>query len=136
MCGGFEDGWKRLRPGADGGDEAVAALGEGFDVAGVVGGVSEGFADFINGGAERVVEVDDGVAAPEAELEVVAGDDLAGALEERGEDFEGLALQLNPKTSLPEFSAIEVHLKESEGEFRIGDRGLPSARERYLAEMT
>ena len=75
----------------DGSDEAVATLGEGLNIAGAFGGVAEGFADLVDGGAEGVVEVDDGVAAPEAELEVVAGDDLSGALEERGENFEGLA---------------------------------------------
>ena len=107
----------------DGGDEAVAALGERLDIAGAVGGVAEGFADLVDGGAEGVVEVDDGVTTPEAELEVFAGDDLSGALEERGENLKGLRLQLDAETGLPEFAALEVHLEEPEGEFRVGDGG-------------
>ena len=47
-------------------DEAVASLGEGLDIAGAVGGVAEGFADLVDGGAEGVVEVDDRVTTPEA----------------------------------------------------------------------
>src|SRR6185437_11365227 len=107
----------------DGGDEAVAALGEGLNVAWAFGGVAEGLADLVDGGAERVVEIDDRVTTPEAELEVLAGDDLSGALEERGKNFKGLRLQLNPKTGLPEFAALEVHLEKPEGEFRVGDGG-------------
>ncbi len=114
----------------DGGDEAVASLGERLDVAGAVGGVAEGFADLVDGGAEGVVEVDDRVTTPEAEVEVFPGDDLSGALEERGQNLKRLRLQLDAETGLPEFAALEVHLEEPEGEFRVGDGG------RHFAKRT
>jgi len=62
-----------------------------------------------------VVEVDGGVFAPEAELEFFAGDDFAGAFEEGGQDFEGLALDLNSLADFPELAALEVCFEETEG---------------------
>jgi hypothetical protein len=82
-------------------DEAVAALGERLNITGAVGGVAEGFADLVDGGAEGVVEVYDRVTTPETELKFVAGYYLAGMLEQRGQNLEGLSLQLDPKASLP-----------------------------------
>ena len=111
-------------------DEAIASFGECLDKAGTVGGVAEGFADLVDGGAEGVVEVNDRVTTPETQLELLPGDDLAGVLEERGENFKRLRLQLDPETSLPEFTALEVHLEEPEGEFRVGDGG------RHFAKRT
>ena len=97
-------------------DEAVASAGEGLDEAGVVGGVAEGFADFVDGGAEGVVEVDGGVFAPETELEVFAGDDFAGFLEECSEDFEGLALDLDASARFPQFFCLQVGFEEAEAD--------------------
>ena len=45
-------------------NEAVAAAGQGFDVAGAGGGIAEGLANFVDGGVEAVVEVDEGVGGP------------------------------------------------------------------------
>src|SRR5579875_3559180 len=110
----------------DGSDEAVAAAGEGFDEARVVGGVAEGFADLVDGGGEGVVEVDVGVVAPEVALELLAGDDFAGTLEEIGEHFEGLALELDAVARSPEFSRSEVDFVETEGDARSGTGALHS----------
>jgi hypothetical protein len=125
-CGfrGDGDGLGGWRGGdvAYGSDEAVAAAGEGFDEARIVSRVSEGFADLVDGGAEGVVEVDDGVFAPEALLEFFAGDDLSGAFEEGGEDFEGLGLELDAEAGFPDFAGLEIDLVEAEGEPGIGGR--------------
>ena len=75
-------------------DEAIASFGECLDKAGTVGGVAEGFADLVDGGAEGVVEVNDRVTTPETQLELLPGDDLAGVLEERGENFKGCVCSL------------------------------------------
>ena len=63
-----------------------------------------------------MVEVDHGVFAPEAGLELFAGDDLAWTLEESGEDFEGLALQFDAEAGFPEFSALQIDLVKPEAE--------------------
>jgi hypothetical protein len=68
--------------GGDGGDETVAAFGESFDEAGVVGFVGESVAEFVDGGVQAVLEIDEGVFGPEAFLELLAGDDEAGVFEE------------------------------------------------------
>ena len=99
---------------ADGSDETVAPTSEGLDEAGVVGGIAEGFADLVDGGAEGVVEVYGGVFAPETELEFFTRDDFSGVLEEGGQDFEGLALNLDSFASLPEFTALKVGFEEAE----------------------
>jgi len=65
-----------------GSDESVSAAGEGFDVAGSGGGISQGFADLVDGGVETVVEVDEGVGGPEFLLQLFAGDDLAGMVQQ------------------------------------------------------
>jgi hypothetical protein len=120
-CGSFS-GW--AGDGLDdtyGGDETVAAAGEGFDEAGVLGRVAEGFADLIDGGAEGVVEVDDGVFAPETGLEFFAGYYLAGLLKESSEDLEGLALELDAESGFPELSGLQIDLVETEAESRIGN---------------
>jgi hypothetical protein len=68
-----------------------------------------------------VVEVDDGVFAPEAGLEFFTGDDLSGLLEQGREDLEGLALEFDPEACLPKLSGLEIDLVESEAESRIGN---------------
>ena len=95
-------------------DEAVAAAGQGFDVAGSGGGVSEGLADFVDGGVEAVVEVDEGVGGPELLLQLFAGDDFSGALEQQGEDLERLALQAELDSALAQFACAEVEFEDSE----------------------
>ena len=62
-CAGCRVGLLLLQAGSvvDGGDEAVADAGDGFDVARGVGGVAEGVAKFLDGFVEAVVEVDEDV---------------------------------------------------------------------------
>ena len=59
----------RLAAGAASGhrrDEAIAPAGNRLDVTGLRGGIAEGFAQLVDRGVEAVVEVHDGVVAPEA----------------------------------------------------------------------
>lgn len=109
---------------AYGGDESVAAAGEGLDKAGVVGGVSEGFSDFVDGSAKGVVEVDDGILAPYAGLKFFSCNDLSGAFDQCGEDLEGLPLELDPEACLPKFAALEIDFIKSEAKSGARRRGL------------
>ena len=95
-------------------DEAVAAAGQGFDVAGAGGGISEGLADLVDGGVEAMVEVDEGVGGPEFLLQFFAGDDFSGALEQQGEHLEGLTLQAKLDSALAQFACAEVEFEDSE----------------------
>jgi len=104
----------------DGGDEAVAAAGDCFDVTGLIGGVAEGGAEAIDGGAEAVVELDKGVVAPDALAQLVARDDLAGVFEEGEQDFEGLILQLDAHTVFSKFGVLLIDLKSGEAKDGLG----------------
>ena len=94
--------------GGDGSDEAVAAFGESFDETGVVGFVGEGVAEFVDGGVEAVLEIDEGVFGPEALLELLACDDEAGVFEKDGEDLEGAILDFEADAGFAEFAGEQI----------------------------
>lgn len=98
----------------DGGYEAVAAAGEGFDEAGVSGGVAEGLAEAVDGGVDAVVEVDVGAGRPEGAGDVVAGEELAGLLEEEAEELEGLGVDADAGALAAEFAGGWVGLEDAE----------------------
>jgi len=80
--------------GRDGSDKAVAAFGESFDEARVVGFVGEGVAEFVDGGVEAVFEIDEGIFGPEALLELLAGDDEAGCSKRMARIWKGRSWSL------------------------------------------
>ena len=98
------------------GDEAVSAAGKGFDVAWARGGVSEGLADFVDGGVEAVVEIDESVGGPEFLLELFARDDFASAFEKQGENLERLALQAELDAAFAQFAGAEIEFEDSKAE--------------------
>ena len=100
----------------DFGDEAVAAAGKSFDVAGGVDGIGERVAELVHCGVEAVVEVDKHVGGPELRAEIFAGDQLAGTREENGEDFEGLAGEFEARAMLPEFVSVQIDQERAEAE--------------------
>jgi hypothetical protein len=61
----------------------VTAAGESFDEARTFRRVAQYFADFVDGGVEVVIDVDEGVG-PEAFLQFFAAEDIAGAFEQDG----------------------------------------------------
>ncbi len=106
------------RAGRDGSDETVAAFGESFDEAGVVGLVGEGVAEFVDGGVEAVLEIDEGVFGPQAFLELLAGDDEAGVFKEDGENLEGTILELEADAGFAEFAGEQIGLVGAETDER------------------
>jgi hypothetical protein len=97
-----------------GGYEAVAAAGEGLDEAGTGGGVVEGFADAVDGGVDAVFGVDVGAVGPEVTGDLVAGEKLAGAIEEQAEDLERLGVEAKADALAAEFAGGDVGLEGSE----------------------
>ena len=61
-----------------------------------------------------VVEVDESVGLPEAGAQVVAGNDLAGGLEEEGQDLEGLLLEFDAQAVAAKLSGAQVELEYAE----------------------
>src|ERR1700674_253607 len=75
------------------GEEAVAAPSNGFHKAGTFGGVAEGLTDFADRFVEPVVEIHESVRGPEFFLKFLSSYDLAGVLQQRRQDLEGLFLK-------------------------------------------
>jgi hypothetical protein len=110
--------YARSGAGGDGSDETIAAFGESFDEAGVVGFVGEGVAEFVDGGVEAVFEIDEGVFGPEAFLELLAGDDQAGVFQKDGEDLEGTILELEANAGFAEFAGEQIGFIGAEADDR------------------
>ena len=77
-------------------------------------------AQLLDGGVEVVVEVDKGVAAPEALLKLFAQDYLAGLVQKGGEQLEGLFLQQRDLLAPAQLSAAQVELKAFESDAFFG----------------
>ena len=61
-----------------------------------------------------MLEVDEGAIGPELAADFFAGEDFGGALEQHGEDLEGLCVQLDAKALAAEFAVRRVELEDSE----------------------
>ena len=101
-------------------DKAVSAAGDCLDKTRAGGGISEGLADLVDGGVQAVIEVDESVGGPELLLQLLAGDDLAGAVEQESQDLERLSLEAEPHAILAQFPGGEIELEDSEA----GDSGM------------
>src|SRR5713101_8938808 len=76
-------------------EEAVPAASNGFHKARTLGGVAEGFPDFVDRFVEPVVEIHESVCGPEFFLKFLPSYDLAGVVKQHRQDLEGLFLKAN-----------------------------------------
>ena len=97
------------------GREAVTAVGQGFEVAGLVGGVGEGLAKLIDGVVQAPVEIDVGGTGPKLALEDCSADDFAGLEEQGGEKFKGLPGEADAMAVLAEVPCDGIEFEGSEG---------------------
>jgi hypothetical protein len=68
----------------DGGDEAVAASACRGDEAGILGGVVQRSAEFVDRDIEAVIEVDEGIGGPEACAKLFTTNDFPRPLQKDG----------------------------------------------------
>lgn len=106
--GWFRNGWR------DRGDETVAAAGERFDEARRFRRIAKRLAHFLDRGVEPVLEIDERVGFPQPFAELFAGDDLAGAREQRLEHLTRLLLQPHAAALVEEFPGAHVELEPVE----------------------
>jgi len=92
-------------------DENVAGARDGFDVAWLVGGVAQRGAEAFDGGIEAAIEIDKGLRAPEAVLQLLPCDNRSLPLYQRFQNFERLALQLEPDAMFAEYARGTGSLK-------------------------
>jgi hypothetical protein len=121
-AGGLLSGSGALADQIDWGDEAVAAAGDGFDVAGVAAGVAEGLAQLVHGAVQAMVEVDEGVRLPELAAQFVARHQVAAPGDQADEDIDRAAAQadLQPLAAQLARRGIELEGAEAIGPWRCG----------------
>ena len=76
--------------------------------------LAERLAQFIDGDAEAVIEVDRCVGPPQPLLQGFPRDNLAGMLKQHGQQLEGLTLQPYPDSRPIEFTGLQIGFEDSE----------------------
>src|ERR1043166_5449122 len=89
-------------------DEAIAAAGQGLDVTGLLGGIRERLPDPPDAEGQALLEIHEGVAAPDFPLDLLSGNDLATVSGKQDQDFEGLPLQVDHPASLAQLGPLEI----------------------------
>ena len=94
--------------------ESVATPGQRFDVDGVVGRVSQGLAQLVDGLVQALLIIHERAVGPKAPLEVLAGNDLAGLFEQRRQDLDWLFLHFQTDAVFGELASLRVELEYAE----------------------
>jgi hypothetical protein len=110
----FHDGQSGLWGAFDASDEAVATSWDSFDVAGFFGGIGQRIPQFLDRAVQAGIEVNKSVLRPKFLLQFLAGDQLAGTLQQDDQQLKGLVLKLNANTILVQFARTRVHLEGAE----------------------
>jgi hypothetical protein len=97
-------------------EKAIAATRNGFHEAGALGGVTEGFTDFVDGFIEPVIEIHESVRGPNFSLELLASDDLAGMVEQHNENLQWLFLEADAEAVFAQFTGAKVQFKNPKPE--------------------
>src|SRR5882757_3473803 len=94
-------------------DEAVSATRESLDEARTGRGITQRFANLVNGGIQAVVEIDESVGGPDFLTQVIACNYAPGTFEQNAEDLKRLLLETHESAILAELSGRQVHLKDA-----------------------
>ena len=94
--------------------KSITSPRHGLHKPGVFSGISEGFADFVNGLVEALVEVYERVGGPDFLSQLFPSDDLSGMIEHGAKDLERLVLELDLDTALPQLTRSAVDFEETE----------------------
>jgi len=103
----------------DGCDKPVSAPRQCLDKPGIVGGVAQRLAQFVDRRVQAVIKIDESIGRPDRRAQLFPGYYLAGMLQQQREHMEGLLLKLDPYALLAQFARPQVKLKRSE----VQDRG-------------
>jgi hypothetical protein len=87
----------------------------------MLSGVAQRLPNFVDRGAQTVIEVDSRFGAPNLVAKFVPGHDLAGLAKEDSEKLEWLSLKLNPNSRLPEIAGSQIHLENPKLEPAVVD---------------
>jgi hypothetical protein len=93
-------------------DKAIPASRHRLYKPGVLRGVSQNLANLIHRGIEVVLKINERVGP--SFLQLLPGDDLAGTLQQYGQDLEWLAAQPELDPTLTKFSCAKINFKHPE----------------------
>jgi hypothetical protein len=89
-------------------DEAIAAAGDGLNVARAVGRIAENIAEFFDGAVQAGFEVHKGAGRPQLLLQLFARDNFTGMLEQELKDSKRLLGKAKPGAVLVQFTRGRV----------------------------
>ena len=99
---------------SDRGYETVAAARQSFDEARVFAGILQGLAQSVHGLVQALVEIYEGICGPQPLHQLIAGDQLAGTLQQEDEDLQWLILKVGNGSVDTEFTCARVECELSE----------------------
>jgi len=102
-------------------DEAVATTRQGLDEARIFRRVAQYLANFVNGRAEAVLNVNEGLGIPKLHAQLFARDNLAGLLKQRDKNLKGLLLEFDFDAGFAKFARLKIELEKTKSE-GLGDR--------------
>src|ERR1700682_6715333 len=94
--------------------QAISFARNGLDIEGLIGGVAESLAQFIDSGVDVGVVVDVRVCGPQAYAQFLARDDFTGLFEQNYQDLINLALELQPRAIPRHFLPLLINLERHE----------------------
>src|SRR5580704_15295763 len=98
----------------NGGNKAVAAAWDGFDVARVFGAIGKGVAEFADGGVQPCLKIDKRVFRPEVLFQLLASDHLALPFRQKRQHAQGFFLEADARSVLAYFPGCQVHKVRTE----------------------
>src|SRR5687767_10203346 len=105
------------------GDESISPPGQCFDVLRRVRGIAKRLPHLLDRGVQAVLEIDEGVRFPQAIPQFLARGNLAGMLEERGEDLPRLVLEPDTVSVTVQLTSGRVELERSKPQKLSGQWG-------------
>lgn len=105
-------------------DKPIPVARQGFDEAGIVRGVAQGFPEPHDGGIQTMVEVDKCVLGPEPFSQLLSCNDFASLFQQDGENATGLLLEPDLTALLAEFTGPQIHFVDAEADELRGQCGL------------
>ena len=94
--------------------EPIASLWNCLNVSGISSVIIQRLSELANRYPEAAIEVDEGIAGPEAAAKFLAADNFSGSFQEHEEEPIGLLLQPYRSPVLQEFARGGVYLKRAE----------------------
>ena len=103
-----------------GSDKAISAPRQSLDEARTLGVVIQRRPQSLHGIVEALLEVHERVGGPQFLLQLFSADDLAGTLQQHGQDLHRLALQSDLHSLFVKFSGPQIKLEDPEAGDRRG----------------